>query len=120
TSAVAVFGRLGLPSVKEKRYVRFNTGENWERDGKLHFGYATGWLIDEQPNEVELLSVGLVRKRWKRDRTLPPSWEKHREAHPAGLPLPGEVATVDFEKLAEEFAGGSDQRYFGFDAMAHR
>lgn len=117
SSAVAIFAKLGLPSVKEKNFVRFNTGQHWEQEGKLHFRYAAGWLVEEKPNEVELLTTGLVRLRLKRDRTLPDDWEKRRAEHPADQPLPGELTTVDFEKAAEEFAAGSAERYFGLAAM---
>src|SRR5579871_754447 len=119
SSAVAIFGKLGFPSVKDKRFVCLNTGEHWESDGKLRFRYASGWLLDEQPNEVELLTTALGRLRAKRDRSLPPDWEKHKNAHPADLPLPGELTTIDFEKEAEDFATGSAERYFGFGAMEH-
>jgi WD40 repeat protein len=119
SSAVAIFGKLGLPSVKDKRFVRLNTGQHWEREGKLEFSYTSGWLLSEEPNDAELLTTGLVRHHVKRDRSLPPDWEKYRADHPADLPLPGELATIDFEKAAEELAAGSAERYFGFGAMRH-
>src|SRR5579871_5105077 len=73
--ALAVIGKLGLPSVAGKKFVVFNTGQSWEdRDGKLRFVYASGWLLEEKENEVELLTRGLVRKKLERDRKLPASW----------------------------------------------
>jgi hypothetical protein len=113
-----VIGAIGLPSVKDKRWVRFNTGQHWkDQEERDRFACQTGWLLEERPNEVVLLTRGLVTVTLARKRELPEGFDPKNL--PEGVPLPGELLDLDFDKLTADFLGGGVQRYYGFEAMDH-
>lgn len=112
-SAVAVFAALDLPSVAGRRHVVLNTGGVWRSGEKVAYIYASGWLLEETPEEVELLTRGLMRRRFPRATAVDPVAEQ-----PADLPAPGQLADADFEQLVRHVMATTEP-YFGFGAMDH-
>src|SRR5579871_2576222 len=107
----APFDLIGLPSIADRKYVVFNTGQSWEYDDrqanaapvrKLAFQYAQGWLLAETPTEVTILGEGLETITLKRNAQLPANWSLFAASHPADRPLPGACIEVDFDQLCRE------------------
>lgn len=98
-SALALFDRLGLPSVAGKPFVVVNTGTFSIQRHVLRFSFTAGWLLEDEPDALLLLDIGLVERRIERTAMPLMGWQRFKVELLPGLPQPGRWKELDLEAL---------------------
>ena len=107
---LGAFDAFRLPAVGDLRFVAFNPGWHRMRDDlAVEFHFIQGWLIFETDAEIRLADLSLQVKTWSRKVELPRNWDKLKEKHPKGQPLPGSALVLDFAAYRNRIESGADK-----------
>lgn len=97
---LSIFDKLDMPSVRGRKFVRCNAGVPSSGAPESDFEYATGWLMAESKDSVELLHFSRIVAYARGDEPSPQE-RALLDRLPAGQPKPGQYVEQDFAREAQ-------------------